>query len=181
MITGEGGMVTTSDKLTADRLRLIVNHGQSEKYLHTVLGYNYRMTDISAAIGIVQLKKLDKFNLRRKKKCRILYREPYGKGLGKARGFRQCFACIPSVRRPVTEAFPLSRTAFMDYLKGKGIGSAVHYPIPIHRQPLYAPVAEPDTCPVATRLADSVLSLPVHPSLDTKDLAFVCETVNKVK
>ena len=67
MITGEGGMVTTSDKPSADRLRLIVNHGQSEKYLHTTLGYNYRMTDIAAAIGIVQLKKLDKFNLRRRK------------------------------------------------------------------------------------------------------------------
>jgi len=81
----------------------------------------------------------------------------------------------------LTEEFPLSRTAFMEYLKAKGIGSAVHYPIPIHRQPLYAPVAEPDPCPVATRLAATVLSLPVHPSLDTKDLAYICETINKVK
>ena len=51
----------------------------------------------------------------------------------------------------------------MDYLKAKGIGSAIHYPIPIHRQPLYAPVAEPDPCPLATRLATSVLSLPGAP------------------
>ena len=67
IITGEGGMVTTSDKASAERLRLIINHGQSEKYLHTRLGYNYRMTDIAAAIGIVQLKKLEKFNQRRRK------------------------------------------------------------------------------------------------------------------
>jgi len=179
MITGEGGMVTTSDKLTADRLRLIVNHGQSEKYLHTVLGYNYRMTDISAAIGIVQLKKLDKFNLRRRKNAEYYTANLTAKGLVKPVVSDNVSHVYHQYVVRLTEAFPLSRTAFMDYLKGKGIGSAVHYPIPIHRQPLYAPVAEPDTCPVATRLADSVLSLPVHPSLDTKDLAFVCETVTR--
>jgi perosamine synthetase len=68
----------------------------------------------------------------------------------------------------------------MDLLKAKGIGSAVQYPIPIPRQPLYAPVADPDPCPVATRLSKTVLSLPVHPSLDTKDLAYICETLNRV-
>ena len=67
MTTGEGGMVTTSDKALNERLRLLINHGQSEKYLHTRLGYNYRMTDMAAAIGIVQLKKLEKFNMRRRK------------------------------------------------------------------------------------------------------------------
>ncbi len=67
MTTGEGGMVTTSEKVSAERLRLIINHGQSEKYLHTRIGYNYRLTDIAAAIGIIQLKKLEKFNNRRRK------------------------------------------------------------------------------------------------------------------
>ena len=67
MTTGEGGMVTTNEKAFAERLRLIINHGQSEKYLHTRIGYNYRLTDIAAAIGIIQLKKLEKFNNRRRK------------------------------------------------------------------------------------------------------------------
>jgi perosamine synthetase len=181
MITGEGGMVTTNDKPSADKLRLIINHGQSEKYLHTELGYNYRMTDIAAAIGIVQLKKLDKFNQRRIKNADYYTANLTAKGLVKpkvAEGVQHVFHQY--VIR-LTEEFPLSRTAFMDHLKVKGIGSAVHYPIPIHRQPLYAPVADPDPCPVASRLAGSVLSLPVHPSLDTKDLAYICETINKVK
>jgi len=72
LITGEGGMVTTNDKSAMERLRIIINHGQSEKYLHTRLGYNYRMTDIAAAIGLVQLKKLDKFNARRRKNAEYL-------------------------------------------------------------------------------------------------------------
>ncbi len=181
MITGEGGMITTSDKPTADRLRLIVNHGQSEKYLHTVLGYNYRMTDISAAIGIVQLKKLDKFNLRRRKNAEYYSANLSAKGLVKPKVAGNVQHVYHQYVVRLTAEFPLSRTTFMEYLKAKGIGSAVHYPIPIHRQPLYAPVAELDPCPVATRLAASVLSLPVHPSLDTKDLAYICETINKVK
>ena len=181
MITGEGGMVTTSDKATADRLRLIINHGQSEKYLHTVLGYNYRMTDIAAAIGNVQLKKLDKFNLRRRKNAEYYAANLSVKGLVKPKVADNVQHVYHQYVVRLTEEFPLPRQAFMEYLKSKGIGSAVHYPIPIHRQPLYAPVAEPDPCPVATRLAGSVLSLPVHPSLDTKDLAVVCEAVNRVK
>ncbi len=67
MMTGEGGMITTNSKEYARRLKLIINHGQSDKYLHTALGYNYRMTDISAAIGIAQLNKLNIFNNKRRK------------------------------------------------------------------------------------------------------------------
>jgi perosamine synthetase len=181
MITGEGGMVTTNDKPLADKLRLIVNHGQSEKYLHTELGYNYRMTDIAAAIGIVQLRKLDKFNLRRRKNAEYYTANLTAKGLVKPRVAEGVQHVYHQYVIQLTPEFPLSRSALMDLLKAKGIGSAVHYPIPIHRQPLYAPVADPDPCPVATRLSASVLSLPVHPSLDTKDLAYICETLNKVK
>jgi perosamine synthetase len=75
----------------------------------------------------------------------------------------------------------MSRAEFMEYLKAKGIGSAIHYPIPMHRQPLYAPVADPDPCPVSTRLAASVLSLPVHPLLDQKEIAYICDTINRVQ
>jgi perosamine synthetase len=181
MITGEGGMVTTNDKPLADKLRLIVNHGQSEKYLHTMLGYNYRMTDIAAAIGVVQLKKLDKFNMRRRKNAEYYAANLSVKGLVKPKVAEGVQHVYHQYVIRLTEEFPLSRTVFMEYLRAKGIGSAVHYPIPIHRQPLYAPVADPDPCPVATRLATSVLSLPVHPSLDTKDLAYICETINTVK
>ncbi len=181
MITGEGGMVTTSEKAYAERLRLIINHGQSEKYVHTRLGYNYRMTDMAAALGIVQLKKLEKFNLRRRKNADFYNANLSVKGLitpyvapGMHHVYHQYVIRL-------TDEFPMKRDSFMDYLKSKGIGSAVHYPIPIHRQPLFGLTNYPDPCPVSTALSSSVLSLPVHPLLDQKEIAYICDTINKVK
>jgi perosamine synthetase len=80
----------------------------------------------------------------------------------------------------LTDEFPVKRTDFIKYLHVKGIGSAVHYPVPIHCQPLYARSHEPDSCPVATRLSSSVLSLPVHPHLDNRELEYICTAINKV-
>ena len=65
MTSGEGGIIATTDSKLADRARLIINHGQSKKYLHNILGYNYRMTEMCASIALVQLKKLDAFNTKR--------------------------------------------------------------------------------------------------------------------
>ena len=181
MVTGEGGMVTTSEKAYAERLRQIINHGQSEKYVHTRLGYNYRMTDIAAAVGIAQLKKLEKFNLRRRKNADYYNANLSVKGLvspAVAPGMHHVYHQY--VIR-LTEEFPMKRDAFIDYLTSKGIGSAVHYPVPIHRQPLFGLVNYPDPCPVSTQLSSSVLSLPVHPLLDQKELAYICDTINRVK
>jgi perosamine synthetase len=180
MTTGEGGMVTTSDKAYNERLRLLINHGQSEKYLHTRLGYNYRMTDVAAAIGLVQLKKLEKFNMRRRKNAEYYDTHISVKGLitpAVAQGMHHVYHQY--VIR-MTDEFPMKRSDFMEYLKVKGIGTAVHYPIPIHHQPVYARANEPDSCPVSTRLAHSVLSIPVHPLLDQKELAYICDAINRV-
>ena len=180
MITGEGGMVTTNDRKLNDRLRLLINHGQSEKYLHTSLGYNYRLTDMGAALGLVQLRKLEKFNLRRRKNAEYYNANLSVKGLhtpflGPARNHVYHQYVIR-----LSEKFPMTRTAFMEYLKAKGVGSAIHYPIPLHRQPMFALNNDPDPCPVSTALAGSVLSLPVHPLLDQKELAYIADTVNRV-
>jgi perosamine synthetase len=180
MTTGEGGMVTTSEKALNERLRLLINHGQSEKYLHTRLGYNYRMTDVAAAIGLVQLKKLEKFNTRRRKNAEYYDTHISVKGLitpTVAQGMHHVYHQY--VIR-LTDEFPMKRADFMEYLKVKGIGTAVHYPIPIHHQPVYARANEPDSCPVSTRLASSVLSIPVHPLLDQKELAYICDAINRV-
>jgi len=181
MTTGEGGMVTTSNKALNERLRLLINHGQSEKYLHTILGYNYRLTDMAAAIGIVQLKKLEKFNIRRRKNADYFDTHISVKGLitpyvapGMHHVYHQYVIRL-------TDEFPMKRADFIEYLKAKGIGTAVHYPIPIHHQPVYARAGEPDACPVSTSLASSVLSIPVHPLLDQKELAFICDAINRVK
>jgi dTDP-4-amino-4,6-dideoxygalactose transaminase len=180
MTTGEGGMVTTSDKVYNERLRLLINHGQSEKYLHTRIGYNYRMTDVAAAIGLVQLKKLEKFNIRRRKNAEYFDTHISVKGLitpAVAQGMHHVYHQY--VIR-LTNEFPMKRADFMEYLKVKGIGTAVHYPIPIHHQPVYARANEPDSCPISTSLATSVLSIPVHPLLDQKELAYICEAINRV-
>jgi perosamine synthetase len=181
MTTGEGGMVTTSTKSLNERLRLLINHGQSEKYLHTRLGYNYRLTDVAAAIGLVQLKKLEKFNLRRRKNAEYFDTHISVKGLVTpfvAPGMHHVYHQY--VLR-LTDEFPMKRTDFIEYLKAKGIGTAVHYPIPIHHQPIYARANEPDSCPISTSLASSVLSIPVHPLLDQKELAYICDAINRVK
>jgi len=180
MTTGEGGMVTTSDKAYNECLRLLINHGQSEKYLHTRLGYNYRMTDVAAAIGLVQLKKLEKFNMRRRKNAEYYDTHISVKGLvtpAVAQGMHHVYHQY--VIR-LTDEFPMKRADFMEYLKVKGIGTAVHYPIPIHHQPVYARANEPDSCPISTSLATSVLSIPVHPLLDQKELAYICDAINRV-
>jgi perosamine synthetase len=173
--------VISGSRALDDQLRLIVNHGQSEKYLHTRLGYNYRMTDMAAAIGLVQLKRLEEFNERRRKNAAYYNAHLAVKGL--------VTPVTPAGMQPVfhqyvvrlTEEFPMSREEFMNYLKGHGIGSAIHYPIPLHRQPVFCLKNDPDPCPVATRLAGSVLSLPVHPSVGVDQLAYICDTINRVK
>ncbi len=127
MTTGEGGMITTADADLADWARLRREHGMKVRYHHDVLGYNFRMTDIHAAIGLAQLKKLPAFNARR---TAIAAR--YGDAL---RG-----VVVPRVRPGVTHVFHqytlrvLKRDAFAERLRERGVGTGVYYPIPVHRQ-----------------------------------------------
>ena len=176
MTTGEGGMVTTASDEYDARLRRIINHGQSAKYLHTELGYNYRMTDINAAIGRVQLAKLDGFNRRRQENAAYYGSHIAAPGLilpavmpGRTSAWHQY-----SLR--VTGAFPLSRKEFMAYLHERGIGCAIHYPVALTRQPYYAGI---NACPVSEVLAISVLSIPVHPGVTDEDRAYIAETINE--
>jgi perosamine synthetase len=180
MTTGEGGMITTGDPSFAARCRMIINHGQEEKYYHTVLGYNYRMTDIAAAIGRVQLRRLDVFNETRRRNARL-----YGAGLSH-----------PGVIQPhvpegsdhvyhqyvvrINAQYPYSRDELNTRLHAQGIGSAVHYPIPLNKQPIFRSHSSSSSCPVATRLAGEVLSLPVHPSVREDDIQTICRYINEV-
>ncbi len=180
MTTGEGGMVTTGDAACADRVRLIIDHGQSRKYLHTALGYNFRMTNMAAAMGIVQLSKLERFNERRIRNAAYLDRHLEGSGLvlpyrmeGVRHVYHQYVVQVPS-------GFPLDRDAFMRYLLERGVGTAVHYPVPIHRQPLYRSAGAECRCPVSDALAASVLSLPVHPLVTDGELACICDAIRSL-
>jgi perosamine synthetase len=181
MTTGEGGMVTTDDDALAERVRLFINHGQSKKYLHSAIGYNYRMTNIGAAIGLVQLDRLEGFNERRIHNARYLDRHLAGTGLitpYAASGVRHVYHQYV-VRLPVD--YPLTREAFMNALADRGIGTAIHYPIPLNRQPVYQDGSESTSCPVSDDLAASVVSLPVHPSVTDEELAYICDAVWRIQ
>lgn len=175
MTTGEGGMVLTNEKEIERKLRLIINHGQEEKYLHTVLGYNLRMTNIQAAIGVAQLKKLDIFNEKR-----IRNAEYFNKRL-------EAYLEIPYVEKDVKHVYHQyvvkvkdGRDELLKFLHEKGVGAAVHYPLPIHRQPLYQRLGYPeDMCPNSVELSKVVLSLPVHPALKEDELRYICEAVER--
>jgi perosamine synthetase len=181
MTTGEGGMVTTDDDALAERVRLFINHGQSKKYLHSAVGYNYRMTNMGAAIGLVQLDRLEGFNERRIRNARYLDRHLAGTGLvtpyaapGVRHVYHQYVVKLPS-------GYSLTRDAFMSALADRGIGTAVHYPIPVNRQPVYQSAFGDISCPVSDDLAASVVSLPVHPSVTDDELAYICDAVRGLR
>lgn len=181
--TGEGGMVTTDSDDIAKICRLLRNHGESQKYYHTMLGYNYRMTDIQAAIGLVQFKKLDVFNEKRIRNAEYLNKHIKISGLKLPHRKNGVKHVYHQYAVTIEEGFPMTRDEFMKYLKKEGIGCEIHYPIPIHEQPLYQQLGYTDEnvrCPIATKLSKKILSLPVHPALTEKDLIYIAETINKI-
>lgn len=180
MTTGEGGMVTTDDDRYAATLRKFINHGQSKKYLHTMIGYNYRMTDLSGAIGLVQLGKLPEFNRKRIVHAAYLDSHIAAPGLILPQRMDNSTHVYHQYVVRVTPDFSLSRTGFMAALAQAGIGTAVHYPIPLHHQPVYARKNPGVSCPVSEQLCNEVLSLPVHPQVTRPMLARICSAINGV-
>jgi len=182
MTAGEGGLITTNDQELAGKARLLINHGQSQKYRHGTLGYNYRMTELCAAIGSVQLKKLDGFNEKRRENAQFL-----SNGIRKFTGLT-----VPYVDKDVKHVFHqyvvkvednyrLERDALADCLAEKGVGVAVHYPFPIYRQPLYQTLGYAGTkCPHTEEVCRRVLSLPVHPLVDKKDIEYILDVLKDV-
>jgi perosamine synthetase len=179
MTTGEGGMITTNDDNVADAARMIINHGQRMKYVHERLGYNYRMTDIVAAIGVNQLNRIERLNNMRRMISRIYGEEievdgtlilPYEPP--------NMYHVYHQYVMQLSNAFPMRRDLFIDYLSKKGIGSAVHYPIPIHKQPLYN--ERFISLKVSESLAKNVVSIPIHPSMSVDDVSTVVDAINNV-
>ena len=177
MNTAEGGMVTTDDAGVARQVSVLRQHGASERYHHDVLGYNFRMTEIAAAIGRAQLAKLDRFNERRRRNASVL-----DEGLAGIAGFvtpRERHG-YRHVYHQYTVRIARDRDGFQRRLRELGIGSAVHYELPVHRQPLYLSLGYGNvSMPEADRAAAEVLSLPVHPALSDADLDRIVESVRQ--
>jgi perosamine synthetase len=177
MTTGEGGMVTTDETIIAEQVGILRQHGAAHRYHHEVLGYNFRMTDIAAAIGRAQLAKLDGWNERRRRNASVLdeaLANISGVVVPKERpGYRHVY-------HQYTVRIARDRDRFQQRLRDMGVGSAVHYQLPVHRQPLYVSLGYGDvSMPESEKAAAEVLSLPVHPALTDADLERIAESVRK--
>jgi perosamine synthetase len=170
--TGEGGMVVTDDGELAERLRLSRSQGAAEKYVHVTLGFNYRMTDVQAAVGLEQLQRLDSSLAARRANAGVLT-----DGLAGARGITTPWS-LPEGRHSfhqyaivLDDRAPVGRDGFVEALACRGIETAVHYPRPLHRQPLFEGTS--GTLPVSEQLSDRIVSIPVHPGMTPDDLESV--------
>jgi dTDP-4-amino-4,6-dideoxygalactose transaminase len=172
----EGGMIVTNDDTVAERSRLLRNHGMRKRYHHEIMGYNYRISDLHAAIGLCQIEQLSEFNHRRQ-----LNAEYFNQRLESV--------ITPTVRpecKHVWHQYTVrlnggrDRDAAVKQLAEAGVGTGVFYPIPAHRH-TYMRGKVGDVClPVAEKMAAEVFSLPVHPQLSTGDLQRVVTAVNQL-
>ena len=181
MTTGEGGMITTNNHDIDICARMIRSHGSRQRYLHEMLGYNFRMTDISAAMGLIQLKKLAEFNKKRIKNAKYL-----SDGLKNIHGIE-----IPPVRKGCTHVFhqytiritedcPIERDTLVERLRDHDIGTGIYYPIPIHKQPFYRKLGYDDVLLETELAAKQVISLPIHPAVSQKELSYIIKTIREV-
>lgn len=178
---GEGGVLTTNDRAIADRARMFRNHGQPEgkRYEYVDIGYNYRMTDIQAAIAIEQLKKVDRVNVQRIRNAQLL---------STMLGTNEALV-VPQVPEGMEHVFhqytirlkgPLAarRDGLVKYLHDRGISVGIYYPRPLHLSPVFSRLGyRAGDCPVAERIAGEVVSIPVHPGLTQKDVSYIAESI----
>ena len=175
MTTSEGGIITTDDEDLADNARMFRAHGATVRYHHDAIGYNFRMTDISAAIGLAQLDKIDEFNDKRIANAAYL-----NEGLKDVDGVITPYCADGS--KHVYHQYTIlvekgDRDDWVDIINDCGVGTGIHYPIPLYNQPIYRTLGFEGYCPNAEFAADNVISLPVHPSLTQEDLDLVIKAV----
>lgn len=170
---GDAGACVTNDLELNHKIRLISNHGQDTKYEHKIVGYNYRLDSIQAAILSVKLKYLSEWNSRRSEIANQYNEKLSGTGLklpseveGRRHSWHQ-FVIRTSKRDELAEA-----------LAESGIATAIHYPIPLHLQPSfrYLGYTEGDF-PVSEKCGKEVLSLPLYPELSPDDIELICSEV----
>ena len=165
MTTAEGGFVTTNDDRLADWLRLYRNQGMRARYQFEILGYNFRLTDLAAAIGLAQFGKLPRNTARRQ---------------AIAARYDEAFADLP-IRLPITpdgrthvfHQYTLdvgdARDAILAELRAAGIGADVYYPIPVHRQEYIMERGLHAELPVTDAAAARTLALPIFPGLTDEE------------
>lgn len=173
---GDAGMVVTNDKEAAERVRLLRNYGQTQKYQHTIMGYNRRLDSLQAAVLRVKLQHLDEWNASRQRAARL-----YDKLLENAQGIK-----TPYVAEESSHAYHLyvvqhpQRDRLMGYLRDQGVATGLHYPTPVHLQPCYEELGlGSGALPVTEALASRVLSLPMFAEITNEQIQYVCEHITR--
>ncbi|MDQ7824050.1 MAG: DegT/DnrJ/EryC1/StrS family aminotransferase [Candidatus Eremiobacteraeota bacterium] len=175
MTTGEGGMVTTDDPALAAKVRLLKNHGQDREYHHVEMGYNYRMTEMQAAMGLVQLERLKGTLEIKSRNARF-----YDRALSQIEGVTPPFVAEERNHTYMLytllvdeEKAGISRDELAGRLREKGIQAKIYFP-PAHLQPVFRELGHREGgLPVTEGLAGQILSLPVHSLLTEEDLQYV--------
>jgi perosamine synthetase len=176
VMTGEGGMITTDDDHIADQCRLLRNHGMRKRYQYETLGYNFRLTDVLAAIGIAQLDRMPEATRRRRENARFLSAQiesvttPTVKE-GREHVWHQYTVRVPDGR---------DRDDAVKHLDAAGIGTGIFYPGGAHQFTHIKEVVGDIDMPVTDHIAESVISLPVHPLLEPADLERIVAAVNSL-
>ena len=180
MTTGEGGMVTTNTDEFCDKLPYMRSHGERDEYVSNMIGGNFRMPEIQAAIGNVQLTKLPSFLKLRQRNAEML-----AERLGSVRdlelqkvpeGYTHSWYLFTARLKNASEA---KRNKVVDDLRKLGIGATVYYPVLIHKMPFYHDLSR-HRLPNSEEAAKQVFSLPVHPDVSTKDIDYIANSVKKL-
>jgi dTDP-4-amino-4,6-dideoxygalactose transaminase len=161
---GEAGAVTTNDSVVAQKIRMLRDHGQVEKYYHDVEGYNGRLDALQAGILHAKLDHLARWNFQRRD-----HAAEYRRLFSAADSITLPFE--PSWSKPVYHLYVVrteDRVGLMNHLREAGIGVGIHYPIPLHLQKAYESLNyNPGDFPVAEQTATEIISLPMFPHLTT--------------
>jgi dTDP-4-amino-4,6-dideoxygalactose transaminase len=172
---GEGGAVVTNNPDFVKTIKILRDQGQSRKYHHPVVGYNYRMEGIQGAVLRVKLGHLDAWNAARRAHAAEYSRLLRGAGVGllEEMDYGQSVYHIYPVFSP-------RRDALQEHLKASGIATGIHYPIPVHLQPAYSHLGyKPGDFPVTEKASNETLSLPMYAELSRNDLSVVAEAIGR--
>ena len=174
---GDGGAIFTNDSALAERLRMIANHGQRQRYYHEIVGCNSRLDSVQAAILRIKLRHLDAYNEARRSVADF---------------YDQAFATHPLVTTPFQAVYSkhvyhqytlklaagVGRDGLVKYLADRSIPSMIYYPVPGHRQPMFAEFGSAEqSMPITDALTDVVISLPIHTEMDEEQKAYIANAV----
>jgi perosamine synthetase len=180
IMSAEGGMITTDDESVAERCRLLRNHGQRERYHYDMFGFNYRLSDLHAAIGLCQLDRLHQFTEQRAANATYFNSRLDSVVTPKVqKGLKHVWHQY-TVRMDRGRNRGRSRESAIQSLTNAGVGTGIFYPVPAHLHDHVRKIVGDICLPVAEQSAQEVFSIPVHPQLSEEDRETIVAAVNQL-